>query len=65
MSFVSLRVLRITTVYMGPATKIFLDRQTKFHMDNLDFNDLKVEHLPKLLYWINVSGKLVIGNRIE
>ena len=61
MSILSEKVLKEATFYLGPAAKTFLERQTKYHLDSLHFDDLKKEHLNDLCHWINISGGLVIG----
>jgi len=61
MSILSEKVLKEATFYLGPAAKTFLERQTKYHLDNLKFDDLKSEHLSDLCHWINISGGLIIG----
>jgi hypothetical protein len=54
-------VLNITTEYIGPSSKAFLDRQTRAHMGGLDFNDLQKANLPELAKWVNTSAGLLIG----
>ncbi|MCD1293631.1 hypothetical protein CUJ83_01300 [Methanocella sp. CWC-04] len=61
MSILSERILQVSTVYLGPAAKTFLDRQTKHHMNGLVFDNIEKQHLPELCKWINVSAGLIIG----
>ena len=61
MSELSDRILTISLVYLGPAAKMFLERQTLAHMDKLKFEDITPSHLPELVKWINISGGLLIG----
>lgn len=60
------KVLSISTAYLGPASKMFLARQTKYHMQGLKYEELQKEHLPELSKWIIISGALVIDkNKAE
>jgi hypothetical protein len=61
MSVISEKVLETTLNYIGPASKMFLERQTTRHMNNLPFDNLDKIHLPDLVKWIKVSGRLLIG----
>ncbi len=61
MSSVSDRVLTITTEYIGPSSKNFLERQTRSHMGGLEFNAIDRTHLPELAKWVNTSAGLLIG----
>lgn len=63
MSALSDRVLQVVTTYLGPASKMFLERQTKFHLQNLAYDDLRMEHLPELFKWIHISSTLVIKDK--
>ena len=54
------KVLETTTPYLGPASKIFLDRQTKRHMNGVIFDYLQNNHLPELSHWVLVSAGLLI-----
>jgi len=54
---------QITTIavsYLGPAARIFLERQTKTHMNGLPFVDLERQHLPELKKWVLISASLLI-----
>jgi hypothetical protein len=57
------RILKTTTMYLGPAAGVFLERQAKGHLGGLVFGDVREEHLPKLLYWIKASGELLIQDK--
>jgi hypothetical protein len=65
MSELSEKVLNFTTKYLGPASKTFLERQTKGHMGGLSFDQLKNEDLPELFKWIKISSQLLIGEKAE
>ena len=54
------KVLEIAIPYLGPASKVFLDRQTKHHMNGLIFNELEKKHLPDLSHWVRISAGLLI-----
>lgn len=54
------KVLSISIAYLGPAAKMFLARQTKYHMQGLKYEELQKEHLAELSRWIVISGTLVI-----
>ncbi|MDO9027219.1 MAG: hypothetical protein Q7U87_05000 [bacterium] len=54
------KVLETTTPYLGPASKIFLDRQTKRHMNGVIFDYLEKDHLPDLSRWVLISAGLLI-----
>lgn len=61
MSDVSERVLKITVDYIGPSSKAFLERQTRSHMEGLDFVNLQKAQLADLAKWVNISAGLLIG----
>lgn len=54
------QILQMSTGYLGPAAKKFLDRQCKAHLgiDNLDA--ISPDKIPELAKWINVSAGLII-----
>jgi hypothetical protein len=60
MSALSDKVFSLSVGYLGPAAKIFLERQTKGHMGGLAFDALEKKHLPELSRWIMISASLVI-----
>lgn len=60
MSQISEKVLATSIQYLGPAAKMFLERQTKYHLDGLAFDDLQPAHLPELAKWVNTSAGLII-----
>jgi hypothetical protein len=60
MTEVAKEVLDLAIEYFGPATEVFLQRQSKFHLNNVDFKNLKREHLPELAKWLRISGALII-----
>jgi hypothetical protein len=61
LSDVSEKVLKITVDYIGPSSKTFLERQTRSHMNGLEFADLQKTHLPELSKWVGTSAGLLIG----
>jgi hypothetical protein len=63
MSDISEKVLTITIQVLGPASRRFLERQTKFHLDGLEFDDLKKEHIPELAKWVGISAQLVVDEK--
>lgn len=55
-------VLDITTEYLGPAAKRFVDRQILSHLDKTPPN-LSLEDMPVLVDWIKVSVALLTDDR--
>jgi hypothetical protein len=55
------KVLKLTMVYIGPASQKFLERQTISHMNGLAFNALEKKHLSDLARWVNNSAGLLIN----
>ena len=60
MSDLSEKTLSVAVHYLGPAAKVFLDRQTRAHMQGLAFETLEKKHLPELSKWVVISASLVI-----
>jgi hypothetical protein len=60
MSLISDKVLSMSIGYLGPAAKIFLSRQTKMHMNGLEFTAVEKNHIPELAKWVRISACLVI-----
>ena len=54
------QVTAVALNYLGPAARVFLERQTKTHMNGLAFSDLEKKHLPELQKWILISSSLLI-----
>jgi hypothetical protein len=54
------KVLSVSTAYLGPAARMFLCRQTKYHLQGLEYEQLQKEHLTELSKWIFISGSLII-----
>jgi hypothetical protein len=54
------QVTAIAVGYLGPAARIFLERQTKSHMNGLAFASLEKKHLPELQKWVMISAALLI-----
>ncbi len=65
MSAVSDKVLSIATKFLGPASGVFLERQTAGHMNGLKFEDVHYEHLPELFKWVKLSSRHYIGDRSD
>ena len=61
MSQLSESVLKETTVYLGPASGKFLERQTQSHLNGLPFDKLEKQHLEDLVKWVGISAGLLIG----
>jgi hypothetical protein len=55
------KVLKLTSVYIGPASQKFLERQTSAHMNGLNFTALEKQHLPELAKWVSTSAGLLIA----
>ena len=60
MSALSDKALALSVQYLGPAAQIFLERQTKHHLDGLTLDALEPRHLPELAKWVNISAALLI-----
>jgi hypothetical protein len=60
MSALSDKALTISVEYLGPAAKVLLERQTKFHLNGLPFDALAPEHVPDFAKWVGISSALVI-----
>ncbi|MFH0966100.1 MAG: hypothetical protein V1862_00230 [Methanobacteriota archaeon] len=60
MSTTSELVLAIATEYLGPAAITLLERQTKFHMNGLSFQDLGPEHCNELANWVGIASAMFI-----
>ena len=60
MNDLSQKILSLSINYLGPAAKIFLERQTKMHMNGLSLEALDKKHLPELSHWVNISAGLII-----
>ncbi|EJG06039.1 hypothetical protein Metli_0061 [Methanofollis liminatans DSM 4140] len=61
MNLLSKRVLDITTEYLGPGAERFLERQTRSHMDGVEFSAIQRSDMPDLIKWVNISAGLLIG----
>lgn len=60
MSALSDKALAVSVEYLGPAAKVFLERQTKWHLDGLAFEALESKHVADLAKWVGISGALVV-----
>ena len=65
MSNLSEKILQYTIPYLGPASKIFLERETSSHMEGLKFDEIKLEHLPELLKRIYISSGPLVGAKAD
>jgi hypothetical protein len=54
------KILSVATAYLGPAAKIFVKLQVQSHMQNIDINDLKKEHLQELARWLKIASASII-----
>ena len=54
------KITAVAMIYLGPAAGVFMDRQTKFHMNGLDFRAIESRHVPELARWVNISAGLLI-----
>jgi hypothetical protein len=63
MSALSEEIFRYTVIYMGPASRVFLERITKAHLKGLPLDDLQKGHLPELAKWVEISAGLVIDKK--
>jgi|ADurb_Ile_02_Slu_FD_contig_41_1559696_length_640_multi_3_in_0_out_0_2 hypothetical protein len=63
MSEISEKVLALTVQVLGPASRRFLERQTRFHLDGLEFDDLEKEHIPELSKWVGISARLIVDDK--
>ena len=63
MSEISEKVLALTVQVLGPASHRFLERQTKFHLNGLAFDDLTREHIPELAKWVGISAQLIVDEK--
>ena len=65
MNELSEKILKITQLYLGPASEVFLKRQAAGHMNGLDFEKIKPEHLTDFFKWIHVSSRLIIKSKAD
>ena len=60
MSDLSEKALAVSVEYLGPAARVFMERQTKWHLDGLAFDALEPKHVPELAKWVAISAALVV-----
>ena len=60
MSDISDQVASLAVNYLGPAAKVFMERQTRSHMNGLLFESLEKKHLTDLSKWVFISGCLIV-----
>jgi len=60
MTSLSDQVTAIAVSYLGPAARVFLERQSKMHLEGLAFEKLERQHLPHLQYWVRISAGILI-----
>jgi hypothetical protein len=63
MTIIAEKVIATAINYLGPAANKFLQRQTNFHMNGLNFETIDKQHLVELAKWVNVSASLLIGEQ--
>lgn len=61
MSLYSEQVLKVTTEYIGPTSKMFLERQCRSHLGGLDLSQLDRQHAQELAKWVKTSAGLLVG----
>lgn len=59
------KLVRVSTLYLGPAARVFLERQARLHLGRSDLDALTRDELPSLLYWISRAGRLIIRERAD
>jgi hypothetical protein len=64
MSVTSDTILEIATEYLGPAAITLLERQTKFHMNGLSFQDLGPVHCQELGKWVGIASAMFIEQEL-
>jgi len=63
MSVLSEKINAVAVNYLGPAAGVFMERQTRFHLNGLKFEDVEKQHLTDLAKWVQVSAALVIDKQ--
>lgn len=58
------KIVHIAAAFLGPATRMFLEKQTKSKMNNLELDEVKDDHLPELFRWIHVSCRPILKERV-
>lgn len=53
-------VLAIATEYLGPAAITLLERQTRFHMNGLPFQDITPAQCEELAKWVGIASAMFI-----
>ena len=53
-------VLAVATEFLGPAAITLLERQTKFHMNGLAFEDLSSGQCDELANWVGIASAMFI-----
>ncbi|KAF5091245.1 hypothetical protein KHC33_06520 [Methanospirillum sp. J.3.6.1-F.2.7.3] len=53
-------VLEMSVEYLGPAAITLLERQTKFHLNGLNFSDIGPEHCIELAKWVALASSMFI-----
>ncbi len=51
--------IKITTDYLGPAAKRFVDRQIVAHLNKQKPEELSKEDMPKFIEWVRISLSLL------
>ncbi len=58
------KIVHIAAAFLGPATRMFLEKQTKSKMNNLELDEVKDDHLPELFRWIHISCRPILKERV-
>lgn len=58
------KIVHIAASYLGPATRMFLEKQTKSKMNNLALDEIKDDHLPELFRWIHIGCRPILKERV-
>lgn len=59
------RLVKVTTPYLGPAARVFVQQQLKAHLPGVPFDGLGPAHLPEVFRWLGQAGAKVVGTRAE
>jgi hypothetical protein len=54
------QVLKVATLYLGPAAEKFISRQIKSHLNLATPQALSAQALPELARWCEISGALIM-----
>ena len=60
MTTTSENILAVATEYLGPAAITLLERQTRFHMNGLAFQDIGAAQCEELAKWVGIASAMFI-----